>query len=138
MDFYNKFINDVETIVNRFEEGISVIMNGENPDGQSTKSSKQDLSKYDDEAFSDENIGSLDEDELQLLLQEHGDFFETSPLEGIADSVVSDIIKNKVTCCILNSKAKRICKSHACIHSQFPRLWVHQRHLNTLKHFEAQ
>lgn len=96
MDFYNKFIDDVETIVNRFEKGLSVIMNGENPGVQSTASSEQDVADYDRETFSEEDISSLNEDELQLLLQEHGDVFEASPLEGIADSVISDVMMNKV------------------------------------------
>lgn len=96
MGFYNKFIDDVETIVNRFEKGLSVIMNGENPGVQSTASSEQDVADHDRETFSEEDISSLNEDELQLLLQEHGDVFEASPLEGIADSVISDVMKNKV------------------------------------------
>ncbi|CAJ1958419.1 unnamed protein product [Cylindrotheca closterium] len=95
MGFFNNFVNDVETIVNRFEEGISVIMNGENPDVQSDELPRQEGTGHRSGAFSDEAIASLDEDELRALLQEHENIFETSPLEGIADGVISDIMKNK-------------------------------------------
>src|SRR5210317_386875 len=97
MDFYNKFVNDLEAIVNRFEEGVSIVMNGENSDIQSSSSSKEDVSEHDyHEMFNEEDIASLDDKELRSLLQEHGDVHETSPLEGIADSVLSDIMKNEV------------------------------------------
>lgn len=96
MDFYNKFVNDVETIANRFEEGISLIMNAENPVAQSEELQGKERMGHGNEAFSEEEIAGLDEDELREMLQEHGNIFEASPLEGIADGVIQDIMKNKV------------------------------------------
>lgn len=95
MELYNKFVNDVETIINRFEEGISLIINAENPVAQSDELQGKERMGHDSEAFSTE-IADLDEDELREMLQEHDNIFETSPLEGIADGVIQDIMTNKV------------------------------------------
>jgi len=94
MDFYNKFVNDVETIVNRFEEGIEFIMNGDKEGSNSNADKQQQEGMMGHDAseggmFSEEDMANFDEDELRALLQ------ESSPLEGIADGVISDIMKNK-------------------------------------------
>ena len=115
MGFYNKFVNDVETIVNRFEEGISVIMNGEQPDIQSDDFPRQEGMGHHSEAFSEEEIANLDEDELRTLLQENENIFETSPLEGIADGVISDIMKNKVNLDVTNAKMVQSTVAHGRI-----------------------
>jgi hypothetical protein len=96
--FFNKITNDVlqatEEIATRLEEGVSLLMTGNLPDSagsQPVNSDYQPESEFGD--LSEEEINQLSEEEIQELLQ--NEVMENSPLEGIAEGVMDDIMKNQ-------------------------------------------
>jgi hypothetical protein len=94
--FFSKLANDVfeatEQIATRFEEGLNVLMTGDLP-GSAKQESHQEISEPMD-ILNEEDLENLSEEEVQNLLRQ--EMMENSPLEGIADSVIGDIMKNKV------------------------------------------
>eukprot|EP00980_Cylindrotheca_fusiformis_P010099 scaffold2243_cov122-Cylindrotheca_fusiformis.AAC.15 len=92
--FFDKLTNDVfqatEQIATKLEEGLSVLMTGDLPDVTRSHHVSEPMVMQ-----SEENFESLSEEEIQnLLLQE---MMENSPLEGMADSVIGDIMKNQAS-----------------------------------------
>lgn len=98
-NFFTKVANDVlqasEDIVNRMEEGISVLMTGEIPKQQNDAGKPpQESSSIPFDYEEDIDIDNLSEEEIQRILTE--EMMENSPLEGIADSVIGDIVAGQV------------------------------------------
>lgn len=91
--FFGKLANDVfqatEEIAARFEEGLSALMTGDLPDSEIHQHGSEPM-----DLQSEEDLNNLSEEQLQKLI--HQELMENSPLEGIADSVLGDIMKNKV------------------------------------------
>jgi hypothetical protein len=88
MSFLERAANNVlqatEEITNRMEEGISALLTGELPkstEGEEAMPPSNEGIKIDDDDFDDEMI----EEE-----------FMNSPLEGIADSVIGDLMAHSV------------------------------------------
>ena len=96
--FFGKLANDVfeatEQIATRMEEGLSVLMTGKLPDeaseNQESAQAMPDLSG----SLTEEDLQNLSEEEIQMLIKQ--EMMENSPLEGIAVSVIGDIMKNQV------------------------------------------
>ena len=98
--FFTKLADNVlqasENIVNRMEEGISVLMTGDLPEGAKQNdmhdSSTSNQAEFD---IDDLDLDNLSEEELQRILSE--EMMQGSPLEGIADSVIGDIVAGQVS-----------------------------------------
>jgi hypothetical protein len=90
--FFGKLANDVfeatEQIAARLEEGLNVLMTGDLP-GLEKQESRQEISEP-----TEEDLENLSEEEVQDLLRQ--EMMMNSPLEGIADGVLGDIMKNQV------------------------------------------
>jgi hypothetical protein len=89
--FLTKQVNDVleatEKLSNMLEEGITALMTGGIPSKTSAGSSTG--SEFDETGMTDEDL--MDEGPVMM---EH-------PLQGIADSVLGDIMKGQVSCYLL-------------------------------------
>ena len=100
--YFEKVANEIlqasEHLTTRFEEGLSALWTPPPPPGEDSGASRQYQQQH---AFDDEDLAqdqefleSLSEEELQELLQAQEDMMNmNSPLEGIADSVIGDIMK---------------------------------------------
>lgn len=84
----NEVLQAAEHIVTRFDEGASALLHGKLPDGGANNGDSPDVS--DDFDLHDENDPPFDED------------MAGSPLEGIAESVLSDIIGGQVCIFLLS------------------------------------
>mmetsp|Transcript_50139 Transcript_50139/g.76243 ORF Transcript_50139/g.76243 Transcript_50139/m.76243 type:complete len:246 (-) Transcript_50139:194-931(-) len=89
--FFGKLANDVleatEHIATRMEEGISVLTTGDLPNaGERGNAQLTNLDEFD--------LDSLSEEEIQRLLSQ--EIMENSPLSGIADSVIGDIVAGQI------------------------------------------
>jgi len=98
--FFSKLSDEIleasNQITTRFEEGLSVLLTGKLPegsaggqDGASPPSSGNQFS------YEDIDIDELSDEEVAELLQQQS--MEYSPLEGIADNVIADIVSRQVT-----------------------------------------
>ena len=87
----NEVLEASEQIVTRFEEGISVLTTGELP--QQTAS--DGAAGHEMPNLDDMDIDDLSEEEVQILLEEQ--LMDNSPLEGIASSVIGDIVSKQVS-----------------------------------------
>jgi hypothetical protein len=76
----NHILESAEQIATRLEEGMSVVMNGKLPGEASEQSSAKDVFRDTDDILMD-----MDEDMMG------------SPLEGIADGVLGDIMSKQVS-----------------------------------------
>lgn len=76
----NHILESAEQIATRFEEGLSVVMTGKLPGEASEQSSTKDSFRDTDDILMD-----IDEDMMG------------SPLEGIADGVLGDIMSKQVS-----------------------------------------
>jgi hypothetical protein len=101
--FFNRIADDVlqaaEQIQNRFEEGWSFMSKGELPNQPQQPTQPQqpiiDMSELSDMG----ELEGLTEDEIRELLQTEQDLMmQHSPLKGIADGVVGDIMAGNVCC----------------------------------------
>ena len=88
----NEVLQAAEQVATRMEEGLSVLMNGKLPDevDDNTATAKQESPDFDTDTIDD-----LSEEEIQEILQR--EMMENSPLGGIADSVIGDIMKNQAS-----------------------------------------
>jgi hypothetical protein len=104
--FFNKIAEDVlratELIQTIMEEGIGVVLNGELPDDGAAKASASAASDSTQGANSghqefdveDVDLDNLSDEELERLLAE--DMMQSSPLKGIADDVMGNIMSGQV------------------------------------------
>jgi hypothetical protein len=97
-NFFNRLTDEVlqatEHLSARMEEGISVLMSGGLPkEGGAQQEAQQVPPNTMD--FEDIDFDSLSEEEVKRLLQE--EMMQHSPLEGIADSVLGDIVGGSVS-----------------------------------------
>jgi hypothetical protein len=78
------------------EEGISVLMTGDLPEGAEQNGIPESSSSSNEPEFDsdDFDLDNLSEEELQRLLSQ--EMMQNSPLEGIADSVIGDIVGGQV------------------------------------------
>jgi len=99
--FFNKIADDVlhatEQIQARMEEGWSVLLTGELPetakDPSSSSPSPAETAEFPQD-FDDLDLENLSEEELQRLMEE--DMMQNSPLKGIADEVMGNIMMGQV------------------------------------------
>lgn len=95
---FNRLANEVleasEQIVNRFEEGYNVLTTGELKPDQGSQPPPAGATMGSIPNMDDADLDSLSEEDLQRLLEEH--LMDSSPLEGIADSVLGDIVSRQV------------------------------------------
>ena len=86
--FFTKLSNDVlkatEQVANRMEEGLALVMNGGRPQHDNAGAPSADRSGY--VAF-----GNEDDDQTHIEKE-----LRNNPLQGIADSVVGDIMSGQV------------------------------------------
>lgn len=87
----NEVLEASEQIVTRFEEGISVLTTGELPQ----QVASDDAAGHEMPNLDDMDIDDLSEEEVQRLLEEQ--LMDNSPLEGIASSVIGDIVSKQVS-----------------------------------------
>jgi hypothetical protein len=90
--FFGKIANDVfeatEQIATRMEEGITLITTGQLPNQhQGGNAEPTNLDEFDFDNLSEEDIQKLLGDEMM----------QNSPLSGIADSVIGDIMAGQVS-----------------------------------------
>jgi hypothetical protein len=83
----NQILESVEQIANRVEEGFSVLLTGKLPGDQDQSSTRTPGNAR--MGIDDDEMMEIDEDMLG------------SPLEGIADSVLKDIMDNQVSFVVL-------------------------------------
>lgn len=100
--YFEKVANEIlqasEHLTTRFEEGLSALWTPPPPgeDSGASQQHHQQQHAFDDEDLTQDQefLESLSEEELQELLQAQEDMMNmNSPLEGIADSVIGDIMK---------------------------------------------
>lgn len=95
--FFEKVAENVlqasEQIVNRMEEGFSVLTTGDLPKG-SQQEDTMDSSNEQEFDLDDIDIDNLSEEEIQRIMAE--EMMQNSPLDGIADSVIGDIVAGQV------------------------------------------
>jgi len=110
--FFSKVANDVlqasEHLSNRLEEGVSAILTGEPP------KEKQEAP----------NTGDDEEDEFEMIDED----LMNSPLEGIAESVMGDILQGQVRALYKRGVFFRtllLCASRMFTHSVFAPLTPH-------------
>src|SRR5687767_11704096 len=96
--FFTKIANEVlqatEHVSTRMEEGLTAMLKGEFPkqaDSSKNKIPTMDLHERDDD---DMNVEDLSEEEIQELIQQ--EMMRNSPLGGIADGVMGDIMSRNV------------------------------------------
>lgn len=101
MELFNKLADEVleasERISTRFEEGLSVLLDGELPKGPESNSADGSFSQQEVPIsdFDDFDLDGLTEEEIQRIIQT--EMMDSSPLEGIADSVISDITSKQAS-----------------------------------------
>lgn len=91
----NEVLEATEMIAARWEEGVSILL-GEDTTGQDGASSDggtPGAGSGQQVDLEDLDLDDLSDEEIQQLLHEHMD--QSSPLEGIADSVMSDIMSRQ-------------------------------------------
>jgi hypothetical protein len=114
--FFSKIATEIldaaEKITNRLEEGLSVIFDASSSaaqqDDNTYKSSSSDgggsggRETLTREQLQDALLhGEFSDEELQMLEDdEEMDDMPASPLEGMAESVLGDIMANQVSCCL--------------------------------------
>jgi hypothetical protein len=99
--FFNKIADDVlkatENIQARFEEGWSVLSTGALPDSAKAGSSASSSPEIEFD-LDDFDVEGLSEEELQELMAEHQQqMMENSPLKGIAENVMGNIMSQNVS-----------------------------------------
>jgi hypothetical protein len=91
--FFHKIVNDVleasEKLTVRLEDGITALMTGKLP--SQDKGAAPSVSEQ--ASGADQASSEVFEDELEMLEEDHGG----SPLEGIARSVIGDIMDKQVS-----------------------------------------
>jgi hypothetical protein len=104
-NFLTKMANEVlqaaDNVATRMEEGLSVIMTGGLPNegaaaGDSNAGSNipvQEEEEFDMKDFPE--FDNLSEEEIQRIIQD--EMMQNSPLAGIADSVLGDIVSGQVS-----------------------------------------
>lgn len=97
--FFNKIADDVlkatENIQARFEEGWSVLSTGELPDSSKPAGAQQEQVELN---LDDLDLEGLSEEELQQLMAEHQqELMDHSPLKGIAENVMGNIMSENVS-----------------------------------------
>lgn len=95
---FNKLGNELLEISNqlstRFEEGVFLLLHGH---GSSVPGDGGDSSNYDSTAenMDQHQFEEMDDEEIEWFLQQQ--MMQHSPLEGIADSVIADIVSKQVS-----------------------------------------
>ena len=84
----NEVLQAVDHLSTRMEEGLSVLLTGNLPEEEEASTGNQEIPK-DDLEFD----GDISDEDLDQLLNEG--MMNDSPLGGIADSVISDIMANQ-------------------------------------------
>jgi hypothetical protein len=104
-NFLTKMANEVlqaaDNVATRMEEGLSVIMTGELPK-EGAAAGDSNIPVQEEEEFDMKNFDikdfpefdNLSEEEIQRILQD--EMMQNSPLAGIADSVLGDIVSGQV------------------------------------------
>ena len=87
----NELLEASNQIQSRFEEGLSALLGEESSSG-GTGGSKNG---YFPGEFDDLDLDGMDEDEVKRVLEQ--EMMDNSPLEGIADSVIADIVSRQVS-----------------------------------------
>lgn len=83
----NEILQSAEQIANRMEEGISVVLTGKLPDEEGVGAEpKQEGAILDGNEADDDLVLDEDVDEI----------FRSSPLQGMADQVLGDIMSSQV------------------------------------------
>ena len=96
--FFGKIADDVEKIATRMEEGWNVSMTGELPNEQQEQPPIHGVGgsgSVDNIDLDEFDLDGLTEQEIQELLSE--EMMQNSPLAGIADSVLGDIMAGQVS-----------------------------------------
>jgi hypothetical protein len=93
--FFNRIAKDVleatEHISNRLDEGVSALLTGELPKAATQQQHHaESQQEFDPEDF--EGFEGMNEEEIRKMLQDE----MGSPLDGIADSVMGDIMQDHV------------------------------------------
>lgn len=91
VNWFNKLADEMEDIASRFEEGFGILMNGGGADASGDGSDSTNDFEIKDEMPAD--LESLSQEEIQKLIQE--EMMMNSPLNGIADNVLSDIMSRQ-------------------------------------------
>ena len=107
--FFNRIADDVLQVTEKIqavmEEGVSVLLTGELPSSTKASSSEQSSStsssssqqEFSVDDIDDLDIDNLSEEEIQQLLDEKADIMmQHSPLKGIADDVMGNIMVGNV------------------------------------------
>jgi hypothetical protein len=100
--FFNRIADDVlkatEQIQNRFEEGWSVLSTGELPNNNKATPEEDfaDSAAQQSIQFDDIDLDGLSEEEIKELLEAQEDMMQHSPLKGIADGVMGNIMAGNV------------------------------------------
>ena len=116
--FFNKIADDVvkatESIQARFEEGWSVLSTGELPDSAKPSSQQPPQPQMEFE-LDDIDVEGLSEEELQQLLAEHQqEMMDHSPLKGIAENVMGNIMSENVSQRKASNDGKKIKSTIHC------------------------
>lgn len=85
-------------VATRFEEGLSVLLNGRLPEdtgGEQDGAPSPSGHQYSQKDLEEMDIDHLSDEEIDEILKQQS--MEFSPLEGIADSVIGDIVSRQVS-----------------------------------------
>jgi hypothetical protein len=96
--FFKKIAKDVleatEHISTRLEEGVSALLTGELPKAATQQQQHAESQQEFDPADFDGDFEGMDEEEIRRMIQD--EMTMGSPLNGIADSVIGDIMQGQV------------------------------------------
>jgi hypothetical protein len=97
--FFNKIAKDVleatEHISNRLEEGVTAMLTGDLPKAATQQQQQHAEGQYEfDPADYGDDFNGMDEEEIRRMIQD--EVMTGSPLNGIADSVIGDIMQGQV------------------------------------------
>lgn len=99
--FFNRLSNELleatNQIATRFDEGLSALLGDESSGatkGASSANFENGAKGRSLDDFEDVDLDGIDDEEIQRLIQEQ--MMDHSPLQGIADSVIGDIVSGQV------------------------------------------
>jgi hypothetical protein len=96
--FFNRIAKDVleatEHISNQLEEGVSALLTGELPKAATQQQQQHAESQQEFDPADYEHFEGMDEEEIRRMIQE--EMMTGSPLNGIADGVMEDIMQGQV------------------------------------------
>jgi hypothetical protein len=100
--FFNRLSNELLEATNhistRFEEGLSALLGEESPGA--TEGTQNGIFRNEGngkplEDFEDLDLDDVDDEEIERIIQQQ--MMERSPLEGMADNVIADIVSRQVS-----------------------------------------